>query len=219
MKKTLVVSIVALLVVSIPIVSSAEDSRFYIGGGGAYNYERFDESVVGPSLAETGLWITGLDLDFDNAFGLSIGIGYLASSNLALGIDIGIISAFETTDTVEVGEYIGGPTVPITLDMELDLATYMLVARWYWSAGGVRPFFSVGLGMLKAEATTTATSMGVSFTETYDDTDMCYQAGLGVDISINPRTSIEAAISSVTGYGDVENTDYFGIQVGIQYRF
>lgn len=183
----------------------------YIGIGGTYAVENFggDAFEIGGGA---------LDLKIDDTWGVNLKLGYHFNELFAIEFDFDWLSEFEADEKVFI---IGTPGTPVNVDGELEVLTYMLVAKFSPDLGSkrVRPFGVVGFGLMDAEAFVKATVGAISAADSDSDTDTCGKLGLGVDYFATQNISIGLEVNHLWGFGDLDGVRYFNITLGVAYHF
>ena len=187
----------------------AKDVGPYIEIGGSYAYENFD-------MDDEDIEAIGLDVDFDNTWGINLKAGYHLNKLFSVEFDFNYLPDFEWDDSTT---YLG---VPISVDAEADITTYMLVGKISPDLGSkiTRPFVVVGFGVMHGEMDVTASALGFGSTSASDsDTDACAKIGLGVDFFARKDVSIGVEGNYVWGFGDMDEVRYINLTCGVAYHF
>lgn len=205
MRKSLIV--VLLLLFS---VSYAESNQgFYVGLGGSYALENFNEDEMG--INEN----TGANIDFDNATGINVKVGYQLTDLFALEFDFNKLSSFDGSDTVTYSGY------PLTLDAKIDITTYMLVAKFTPALNlkSAKPFIVAGYGIMEGDMDVDGSLLGIPISESDSESDQAVKAGIGIDFFVNENVSIGIEGDYVVGLGDLDNIKYTNLSLGAAYHF
>ena len=186
----------------------AKDVGLYIGIGGSYAYEDFD-------IEDEDFEEMGLDVDFDNTQGINLKAGYHFNKLFSLEFNFDLLSSFEWDDSTT---YLG---VPVNVDAEADITTYMLAGKISPDFGSeiIRPFVVAGFGIMHGEIDVTASAPGYSFSDSDSETDTCAKIGIGVDFFAKENVSIGLEGNYVWGFGDMDEVRYMNYTLGVAYHF
>jgi opacity protein-like surface antigen len=178
----------------------------YIGIGGSYVIENFDvksENILG----------TTYDPDFDDTWGVNVKIGNHFTKWFSLEFDYDYLFDFESEKTLNI---IG---LPVKTELNAQINTYMIVAKFSAGSGMVQPFFVAGGGMMNVEADARASAGGTSASDSDSETDPCAKVGLGLDFFLNDNVSIGIEGTHVWGFNDLDEIKYFSLTSGVGYHF
>lgn len=178
----------------------------YIGIGGSYAIENFDLDSIDFDGSR-------FNPDFDNTWGLNAKIGYQVIDWFALEFNFDYLSDFEADDKVVV------EGVPVKGEIEVDVMTFMVAAKFAAGMDAIRPFLVVGAGVMNADADVKARAPGVSESDSDSETDSCASLGLGVDFFASDNVSLGFEGSHVWGFGDLDEVRYYKLTVGVAYHF
>lgn len=192
--------------------ADAAGRSWYIGIGASYAFEDFDAGEAEDDLEGIA---RGTDLDFDDAFGCNVTVGYHVADWLSLEFDLNWLSQFET------GESLAGLLLPIDLSGALDVTTYMVVAKFTSSLEPLKPFIVVGGGNMDAHHYYEAYegALVVTTSDSECETDVCAKLGLGVDFFVTKRVSVTLEGSYVWGFGDLDAIKYSNLTLGVGYHY
>jgi opacity protein-like surface antigen len=215
MNKFLVSAVLIVTVLYSSTSSYAADAASrngYFGIGASYAFEDFDAEKAGNDLEGIA---RGTDLDFDDAFGCNVTVGYHVAAWLSLEFELNWLSQFET------GESLAGLLLPIDLTGALDVTTYMVVAKFTCGLEPLKPFIVVGGGNMEAQHYYEAYDGGLVVTTSHSEcgTDVCAKLGLGVDFFVTKRVSVTLEGSYVWGFGDLDAIKYFNTTLGLGYHY
>ncbi len=211
MKKFSILTV--LLVLCFSTSSYAADAAgrtFYIGVGGSYAFEDYDVDELENELEE---FASDSDVDFDNTWGVNLKVGYHLKNWLSLEFDFDYLSAFEVDEEVDV---LG---VAVDLDADVDVMTYMAVAKFTCVLEPVKPFVVVGGGIMDTDVDAKVSAIGYSDSDSESESDTCAKLGLGVDFFATSNVSIGLEGSYVRGFGDLDEVRYFNVTLGLGYHF
>jgi opacity protein-like surface antigen len=195
MKKISIFFAAAFFIFTTSTVNADPDNfkKFYIGAGGSYGIENFDDGG-----------------DFDNSWGINAKIGYHPIDMLAVQFDYDYLREFESDD------FFDGK-------VELDIMTYMLSlkgnfrVKWY---NVISPFIIVGAGIMDADADIKDASIaGISADFSNDETDWCAKIGGGFDFFFTENFSANLEGNYTSGLGDLKDIQYFHFILGVIFRF
>lgn len=178
----------------------------YIGIGGSYVIENFDvkpENILG----------TTYDPDFDDTRGVNVKIGNHFTEWFSLEFDYDYLFDFESEKTLNI---IG---LPVKTELNAQINTYMIVAKFSAGSMMVQPFLVAGGGMMNVEADAKASALETSAFDSDSETDPCAKAGLGLNFFLNDNVSIEMEGAHVWGFNDLDEIRYFSLTLGLGYHF
>ena len=215
-----------------PIAASAQTETSlngsYISLSGLY------VSPVDSDLSTTGGGYTlSTDLEMDGGFGMLIAFGYGADVGLRGEVELG----YRKNDFDKLnGGTLRGPNTNISVSGKFpykgDVATLSLMANgiYAFEAGRLRPYFGVGLGLARHDATEDAQTVTiggetVEYPKSSDeDTVFAYQAMAGIAFPMSD--TMEARIGYryfATADADFDGTEAsygtHNIEAGILIRF
>jgi len=194
-------------------------NRFYIGVGGSAAVENFDTDDLDNFMIPRG----GRSVNVENEWGINGKIGYFFLPWFALEFNVDYFSDFTqdatSTQTTQEGEE--EPQVEVfEQNVDIQLVTYMAVAKFVDKFYSARPFVCMGLGYMDVEAEMKLEGEASSESKTNDYGGACGKLGLGLDYLFTPNLSIGTEISYVWGFGDVQDYSYLYWQVlGIALHF
>ncbi len=166
-----------------------------------------DYEKQGLSLGVGGSYIfdnfdTGInELDFDGSAGFNAKLGYRVNAHFEGEIDYIYMNGFD-------GEISGIKAV------ELDGYAVTVNGKFYPSAGKVQPFVLAGIGLADLEIRDTI-GLGLSTS----DSDIVFRLGGGLDLYASENAIIFAEASYYLTQGDIEDTDFIPLTVGVKYKF
>jgi opacity protein-like surface antigen len=182
---------------------------FYIGVGGSYALEDFD--------VDYGVEVEGIarivDMDFDNTWGLNTKVGYHVTDWVSFEFDFNYLSEFESKESLFVLD------IPVDEDGEVDITTYMALAKFTCVLEPVKPYIVAGGGIMAADLHAKASALGESASDSESETDACAKLGLGVDFFATQSVSIGLEGSYIWGFSDLDNISYFNLTLGLGYHF
>jgi len=192
--------------------ADAAGRNWYFGIDASYAFEDFDAEKAEDDLEGIA---RGTDLDFDDAFGCNVTVGYHVADWISLEFELNWLSQFET------GESLAGLLLPIDLTGALDVTTYMVVAKFTCGLEPLKPFIVVGGGNMDAHHYYEAYERGLRVTTSDSErqSDLCAKLGLGVDFFVTKRVSIALEGSYVWGFGDLDAIKYFNTTLGLGYHY
>ena len=167
-------------------------SGFYIGIGGLYAIEDFDNT--GP-------------LEFDNGPGVNFRLGYRFHPNIAVEAMGERVDAFDLN--LSRSGFLGSGKA------EINTWTGTVNAKFFALTERFQPYGLLGIGAMRAEAK----AKGPGGSAKTDDTDLAFRFGGGVDSYITENWLINLEVSYVRPTGDVDDINYYSLGGGIQYRF
>jgi opacity protein-like surface antigen len=190
--------------------TDAAGRTFYIGIGGSYALEDFDVDEVEASLEGIA---SDSDVDFDDTWGLNAKVGYHVNNWLSLEFDFDYLSDFEADEGLNV---LG---IPVNLDADLDVITYMAVFKFTCALEPLKPFLVAGGGIMDADVDAKASALGESASDSESETDICGKVGFGVDFFATESVSIGLEGSYVWGIDDLDEISYYNFTLGLGYHF
>jgi len=214
MKKVLMFAVLV-MTFCFPVSSHGADAAgrgLYVGIGGSYNLEDLDVHQFNVTLEDT---TSDLDVDFDDTWGVNAKVGYHVHDWLSLEFNFDWLSGFESDKTDR------GLGVPVDAKVELEVMTYMAVAKFSHGFGweGAKLFIVAGGGLMDADADGKVHVAGGSDSVSDSETDSCARLGVGVDFFATKRISIGFEGSYVWGFGDLDEIQYFSLTAGLGYHF
>lgn len=173
-------------------------NQFYIGVGGSYAIEDFDDSP-----------------DFDDSWGVNAKIGYHLHPLVDIEFDFDYLFEFEDDGEFELlGEHFEG-------EIDLEILTYMVMLKGYFPISTDKAKLSVvaGGGIMYAEADYKVTGGGFYISDSTDDHEFCARVGLGLDFFATPDISIGIEGDYTFGFSDLDDICYFNFTLGAAYHF
>ena len=167
-------------------------SGFYLGVGGLYGIEDFDN--------------TG-GLEFDNGPGFNFRLGYRLHPNIAIEAMGERIDAFDLD--------LSGSGISGSGKGEINTWTGTLNGKLFALTERFQPYGLLGIGAMRAEAK----ASGPGGRAKNDETDLAFRFGGGLDSYLTENWLINLGISYVHPTGDVDDVNYLSLGGGIQYRF
>lgn len=167
--------------------------HFYVGIGGSYAVEDFDNSP-----------------DFDNSWGVNAKIGYHTHPLLDIEVDFDYLNNFEYSETYKVS------STRFEEEVDLEIFTCMFVLKGYFpiSTEKVKISTIVGAGLMQADF-----KYGSSFSGSDDEIDLCGKIGLGLDFFATQDISLGIEGNYTFGFGDLDDIRYFNFTIGAAYHF
>jgi len=195
MKKHLFFAVLVVVVFSCTSLYAGQDhlDHFYVGVGGSYAVEDFDDSP-----------------DFDNSWGVNAKIGYHTHPLLDIEFDFDYLNNFEYSETYKV---LG---TRFEEEGEVEIFTCMFVLKGYFpiSTEKVKLSTVVGAGLMQADF-----KYRSSFSGSNDEIDLCAKVGLGLDFFAFQDISLGIEGNYTFGFGDLDDIRYFNFTIGAAYHF
>ena len=188
----------------------AADRGMYVGLGGTLAVEYFDAQEFDSVRPY------GFDPSYDNTWGINGKVGYKLHPAVSVELALEYLSGFNASQT-----FTWAGTSQASFDSDVDVFTIMAAAKVYPPLPGiVKPYFTAGLGLMKATIDTTVTAPGYLPTSaSNDETDPCGKLGIGVDIFINPTLSVNIEAAWTTEFSELDTVQYFGLSAGLGFHF
>ena len=173
-------------------VMDGDPTGMYVGATFNLGVDNFEETA-------------GLSLDTDVGLGGGLWIGYRAAKLAAVELRF---------DGLNFG---GDATLQGVGTVDLDVETLLFTAngKIYGSDGTFQPYAMVGIGVGAYDAT--ASAGGASATD--GETGFVARFGAGADIYLTRNVAFTPSVAYVLSTGDLEDTDFISIGLGIQYWF
>ena len=185
---------------------------FYVGLGGSVAVENFDTDDLDDFMKDRG----GRGVEVQNEWGINGKIGYFFQPWFALEFNIDYFPNFEqnarSTRTTQEGEEDPQEEV-IKQDVDIEIFSYMGVAKFVDKFYSARPFVCFGLGYMDVEADMKIKGQTSSDGKTKDYNGACGKIGLGLDYLLMQNLSLGTEVSYVWGFGDVNDYRYLYWQV------
>jgi len=204
MKKHLFFAVLVVVIFYSTSLYATQDhlDHFYVGAGGSYAVENFDDSP-----------------DFDNSWGVNAKIGYHTHPLLDIELNFDYLNNFEYSETYKVlGTRFDG-------EVDLEILTCMFVLKGYFpiSTEKVKLSTVVGAGLMQADLKYKASTSGLPY-ETFisgsdDEIDLCGKVGLGLDFFAFQDISLGIEGNYTFGFGDLDDIRYFNFTIGAAYHF
>jgi opacity protein-like surface antigen len=177
-------------------VAQEEEEDFrgapYIGVAFAIGVEQFDDTDGFSS--------------FDEAFGVDVWLGMRSSPYLGVELQFTYLKGFDTKfDSSLLGLAEG------KVDVDAEIFAGMLNFKFYPWQGRYQPYALLGLGAARLEIS--------AFGESADDTDVIAHVGAGLDFNIYGPFDAVVGWRYVFTTGDIKETDFVAIDLGVQYKF
>lgn len=168
-------------------MGAAGESFHYIGLGGSYAFEAFDDDDLEDSMQP-------VDVDFDNTWGVNLKYGYHFTDYFSLEGNFDYLANFETDESGMFGPFV------LDGEGELDIWTLMLSGK-VSKPGNVSPFLVVGAGYMKArlDAKVSVPVLDESYSDHDYDAHGCAKIGAGVDYFPTNNVSVGIEWSYVFG--------------------
>ena len=188
--------------------ASAASTGMYVGIGGTYAMQDFDTGDL-DSLRQYGF-----DPKYDDTWGINGKIGYKVNPYFSVELALEYLSGFNYNQTVRVG------ATPVTLDSDIDIFTAIIAAKIYPIQGMIKPYFTLGLGVMRASIDATASAPGyLTSTGSDDETDPCGKVGIGVDYFVSQNVSLNLEGAYTFGFNDLDDVRYFTVSAGVAFHF
>jgi opacity protein-like surface antigen len=178
----------------------------YIGMGASYAISNFDQEVTDTEGAS-------FDSDFDDTWGMNLKAGYHLTNWLSVELDFDYLSDFESDETLNVSG------LPVDTDGEVDIITYMAVAKFTCVLEPLKPFIVAGGGLMNADIDLKASTPDFSASDSDSESEPCVKLGLGADFFVNEVLSIGIEGSYVWGFQDLDDIGYYNFTAGVGYHF
>ena len=207
--KTCLILWLLVMVVCCSTSSYGQDAAgrgLYIGMGASYAISNFDQEVTDTEGASS-------DSDFDDTWGMNLKAGYHLTNWLSVELDFDYLSEFESDKTMNVSG------VPVDTDGEVDITTYMAVAKFTCVLEPLKPFIVAGGGLMNADIDLKATTPDFSVSDSDSETAPCVKVGLGADFFITKALSIGIETSYVWAFQDLDDIGYTNLTLGVGYHF
>ncbi|WP_300671123.1 porin family protein [Desulfoluna sp.] len=141
-------------------------------------------------------------IDFDESVGFNVKLGYRISESLEAEIDYLYIDGFE------------GSVVGINA-FEMDGYAVTANAKWYPGEGKVQPYCLAGIGIADLTAS-------VDYQDIHDSKSewgTVFRAGAGVDAIVSENVVFFAEISYYLTCGDINDSDFMPMTLGVKRTF
>ncbi len=176
--------------------------HFYVGAGGSYAVEDFDDSP-----------------DYDNSWGVNAKIGYHTHPLLDIELDFNYLNNFEYGESYKVsGIHFEG-------EVDLEIFTFMFALKGYFpiSTEKVKLSTVVGAGLMHADAeyefSISKLPDKISISGSDDEIDLCGKVGLGLNFFTTQDVSLGIEGNYTFGFGDLDTIRYFNFTIGAAYHF
>jgi len=209
MKKTSLGLWVLVMVICCSVSSYGQDAAgrgFYIGTGASYAISNFDQEVTDTEGGSS-------DSDFDDTWGINLKAGYHLTNWLCVELDFHYLSDFESDKTMNISD------VAVDTDGEVDVTTYMAVAKFTCVLEPLKPFIVAGAGVMNAEIDLKASTPDLAVSDSESETEPCVKLGLGADYFVTKAFSIGIEGSYVWGFQALDDLGYTNLTLGIGYHF
>ena len=177
--------------------SAANNSRsgFYLGAGGIYAKETFDNT-------------NGINID--SAPGFNFRMGYRIHQRIAIEAMGERVNAFDLNFRSARGGVFEGET---------NTWTGTVNGKFFVLTGKFQPYALLGVGAMVGQTKVNANIFGNSISESVTLNDFVVRYGAGLDIYFTENWLGYLEVSNVQPTGDVNDINYFASGGGIQYRF
>jgi opacity protein-like surface antigen len=204
MKKHLFFAVLVVVIFYSTSLYAAQDhlDHFYVGVGGSYAVEDFDNSP-----------------DYDNSWGVNAKIGYHTHPLLDIEVDFDYLNNFEYSETYKVFG------TRFEEEGEVEIFTCMFVLKGYFpiSTEKVKLSTVVGAGLMHADLKYRLSISGLpdetSISGSDDEIDLCAKVGLGLDFFATQDISLGIEGNYTFGFGDLDDIMYFNFTIGAAYHF
>ena len=181
-------------------VSSVNAQQMYIGVGGGYAFDAFDQDDVWAGY--------GADPDeLNGSWAVSVFFGYGINEKMAVQADFAYYFAFS-------------PDEDALEDLELSVWTLMGSVKYSFTPGATwSPYVIGGLGWGQFD-----TDGGLMIPDedgVLEDSlsGLVARVGGGVDYKINETLSVFAEVGYVFTFGDIEDWNFIDVRAGLGYSF
>jgi Outer membrane protein beta-barrel domain len=204
MKKHLFFAVLVVVIFSSTSLYAGQDhlDHFYVGAGGSYAVEDFDDSP-----------------DYDNSWGVNAKIGYHTHPLLDIELNFDYLNNFEYSETYKVlGTRFEG-------EVDLEIFTCMFALKGYFpiSTEKVKLSTIVGAGLMQADSkyefSISELPDETSISGSDDEIDLCGKIGLGLDFFTTQDISLGIEGNYTFGFGDLDDIMYFNFTIGAAYHF
>ena len=204
MKKHLFFAVLVVVMFSCTSLYAGQDhlDHFYVGAGGSYAVEDFDNSP-----------------DYDNSWGVNAKIGYHTHPLLDVEFDFDYLNNFEYDESYKVSG------TRFEEEGEVEIFTCMFVLKGYFpiSTEKVKLSTVVGAGLMQADLKYRFSTSGLpdetSISLSDDEIDLCAKVGLGLDFFTTQDISLGIEGNYTFGFGDLDDIRYFNFTIGAAYHF
>jgi opacity protein-like surface antigen len=174
--------------------------------GASYAISNFDQEVTDEEGASS-------DADFDDTWGINLKAGYHLTNWLCVELDFDSLSEFESDKTMNVSG------VPVETDGEVDVTTYMAVAKFTCVLEPLKPFVVAGGGVMNGDIDLKASTRDLSVSDSESKTELCAKLGLGADFFVTKALSIGIEGSYIWGFQDLDDIGCTNLTLGVGYHF
>jgi len=195
---------------STPLIGQ-DKMDFYLGGGISFNNELFniDDDDIDEDF-----------FNFDNSIGINTCFGKSMNENLSLEFGIDYLFGFESD--YSSNRY--GSNTLIKAEMDLDVQTFIGLAKYSLAANGFKPYLIAGFGFMRSSMDVTVigkvNDIVVASTNKSDSfSSLCSKIGGGVEYPLQNNISFKFEGAYVKGFGDNDGLDYLTILIGGNYYF
>ena len=180
--------------------AAAEEGNVFIGLGGNFAGEQFDD--------------TG-GFDVDDSRTLTAQLGYRVNDYLAFELKYERIDEFDLGSTEQFG--LGS----ITFEGDAEGFIGAVNAKIFpLQSGRFRPYLMAGVGYMKLDIDLEASSFGFQLASASEDEKAAVlQAGLGIDLQLTDNWFVELEGSYKFPQSDLEDFKFFVIGGSLQFRF
>ena len=174
----------------------------YIGIGGVYAVELFDENKIEDDFGG------GAHVEADNSSGFNVRAGYRVHPNVAVEALYENYLQFNIDAEDNLGDRAHARVG--AWSTTANVKGYVLTGRW-------QPYAVVGLGYLSGDFFARDVRTNGHFSSTEDGFMMRF--GVGMDACIDEHWAMGPEIAYVLPFGDVEDFDFLTISAGVRYKF
>jgi opacity protein-like surface antigen len=196
---------------------------FYYGIGGSYAWQKFNNDDLNQELAPSGF-----SVDFTNATGAYLKLGYDFDDSLAGEFEINYLYDFNSdkTETVPAAPWdpsgvAPGPFYSTLLHQKahIDIGTLIVAGKLGLPMNeDIKPYIIAGPGMMYYYQNVEASPYGYFQSQTETKIGVCAKAGAGLEINVWKDFSIGIEGSYVSGFGDLDKARYINLSIGLVYR-
>jgi opacity protein-like surface antigen len=209
MNKTCLILGFLVMVLCVSTSSYGEDTAgrgLYISVGASYAISNFDQEVTDTEGASS-------DSDFDDTWGINLKAGYHLTNWLSVELDFDSSSDFESDETLNVSG------ACVETDGEVDVTTYMAVAKFTCVLEPLKPFIVAGGGLMNADINLKVSTPDLTVSDSESETELCMKLGLGADYFVTETFSIGIEGGYVWAFQDLDDIGYTNVTLGVGYHF
>jgi opacity protein-like surface antigen len=221
--------IASLLFSTLSVVTArAEEERDY-SYSGAYvglGLAQGVDMALEDALEENRSYLDS-DATVGSGTGFDLQLGYRVNPHLAMELQFEYVFSFKTEIKTGIETVDGGGNITIVPLLTHDEHDVMVVTgnvKAPLLRGQVQPFLLAGGGLFYYRHKSGGgfrSGDGSSLYPSLSDTAMGFglRLGAGLDLYLVEHVLLNAGVSYVLPFGDVEDLDYISVALGVQYRF